>query len=364
MRQARMRLAVMSAAALVVALGAAPMLAHSADHLDAPGLTPPSGRLDADINDVFAFEGSDASRTVLAVTTHPGAGAIAPLTYATDVNYMINVDRTGDAVADLAYVFRFQAPAGGRQNYSVTRYTGSNARTLQQGLAFGSGVTGTPTTMKGSARVFAGLRSDPFFFDLAAFRGAVLGIPNGRTFCDQSGGAGLDFFEPLNTNAMVVEVPDDALGSHIGVWATTTDGSGQVDRMGRPAINTVFNAGTDKNDFNHGSPSTDYAGFSDNVIGVLKYFSGLDTEGSYSDAQATALAHVLLPDMLTYDTSTHAVGPLNGRTLTDDVIDIELNITTGGYPFPGRNGSGAIGSDCVGAHDDLLTSFPYLGMPH
>ncbi len=364
MKQARTRFAAIGTAALVVALGAAPMLARSADHLDAPGLTPPSGRLDADINDVFAFQGSDASRTVLAVTTHPAAGAIAPLTYATDVNYTINVDRNGDAVQDLAYVFRFQAPSGGAQAYAVTRYTGAGARSLTQGLAYGNGTTGTATTMKGSARVFAGLRSDPFFFDLAAFRGAVLGIPNGRTFCDQAGGAGIDFFAPLNANAMVIEVPDAALGSQIGVWATTSDGSGQVDRMGRPAINTVFNAGTDKDAFNHGVPSNDYANFSDNVIGVLQTFSGLDTEGSYTDAQAMGLAHVLLPDVLTYDTSTSAVGPLNGRALSDDVIDIELNITTGGYPFAGRNGSGAIGTDCVGPHSDTLSSFPYLGMPH
>jgi hypothetical protein len=364
MTHARMRLTAVAAAALVVALGAAPMLARSADHLDAPGLLPPSGRLDADINDVFAFEASDPGRTVLAVTTHPLAGALSPLTYATDVNYTINVDRTHDAVQDLAYVFRFRAASGGSQAYTVTRYTGSNARTLAQGVVLGAGNTGTSTSMKNDSRVFAGLRSDPFFFDLAAFRGAVLGIANGRTFCDQPGGTGIDFFQPANTNALVVEVPDDTLGGRIGVWATTSDASGQVDRMGRPAINTVFNAGEDKNAFNHGVPSDDFADFSDNVIGVLKTFSGLDSEGAYTDAQAAGLAHVLLPDVLTYDTSTAAAGPLNGRALTDDVIDVELNIVTGGYPFAGRDGDGAIGGDCVGPHHDLLSSFPYLGMPH
>jgi hypothetical protein len=358
------RLAAIAAAALVVALGAAPMLAHGADHLDAPGLTSPSGRLDADINDVYAFEGAHANRTVLAVTTHPAAGAIAPLTYATDVNYTINVDRDGDAIADKAYVFRFQAPSGGAQAYTLTRYRGSNASSFAHGVALGSGMTGRSTRMKGAARVFSGLRSDPFFFDLAAFQGAVLGNMNGRTFCDQPGDEGIDFFAPLNANALVIEVPDRALGDQIGVWATTTDDSGQVDRMGRPAINTVFNTGTEKDRFNQGSPSTDYAGFSSNVIGVLKVFSGLDTEGAYSDAEAAVLAHVLLPDLLTYDTSTNAVGPLNGRALTDDVIDVELNITTGGYPFTGRNDNGAIGTDCVGAHTDLRSRFPYLGMPH
>jgi len=134
--------------------------------------------------------------------------------------------------------------------------------------------------------------------------------------------------------------------------------------MGRPAINTVFNSGEDKNLFNAGRPSTDRAAFGDNVVSVLKTFSGLDTEGVYSDAEANTLADVLLPDMVTYDTSTKAVGPLNGRALADDVIDAELNIVTGGFPFAGRNATGAITSDCVGPHADYLSFFPYLGRPH
>jgi hypothetical protein len=134
--------------------------------------------------------------------------------------------------------------------------------------------------------------------------------------------------------------------------------------MGRPAINTVFNSGNDKNLFNHGRPATDFARFSANVIGVLKTFSALDTEGRYTNGQARTLATVLLPDMVTYDTDTDAVGPLNGRALADDVIDAELNIVTGGFPFQGRNDKGAIPSDCVDAHDDYMNAFPYLGVPH
>ena len=66
----------------------------------------------------------------------------------------------------------------------------------------------------------------------------------------------------------------------------------------------------------------------------------------------------------TYDTGTAAAGPLNGRALADDVIDAELNIVTGGFAFDGRDGTGAITGDCVGAHDDYLSAFPYLGEPH
>ena len=335
--------------ALALALAVPAMVGFGADHLDAPGVTSPSGRLDADINDVYAFQGSNAARTVLAVTTHPAVGVFAPAEYATDVRYVINVDRNGDAVADLAYVLRFASRmTGSSQHYTATRYTGSNARTLRQGVKVASGMTGETSELKGSGKIFVGLRSDPFFFDLAAFRDDVLGTDLGRDFCDQPGGKGVDFFEVLNTNAIVIEVPDDALGDDIGVWATTLGPDGQIDRMGRPAINAVFNSGADKNAFNHGQPKDDFADFSDNVIGVLKALGG------YSTQDATGLAHVLLPDVVTYDTSTSAAGPLNGRALSDDVIDAELGIVT----------SGGIPGDCVGAHDDYVTTFPYLGVPH
>jgi hypothetical protein len=344
------------AASLVLAVGAAPMIGFGADHLDAPNLTSPKMRPDADINDVYVFEGANAAQTAIAVTTHPAAGAIAPFAYATDVTYAMRIDRNGDAFADLQYSFRFGKPnAQGHQWYTVKRSDNHGTRVVAQGR------TGRTLGVAGGGKVFAGLRSDPFFFDLDAFLGTVLGQGD-RRFCD---GQAVDFFENLNTKGLVLQVPDWALGRNIGVWAVTIgDRVGQIDRMGRPAINTVFNSGEDKNLFNAGRPSTDRAAFGDNVVSVLKTFSGLDTEGVYSDAEANTLADVLLPDMVTYDTSTKAVGPLNGRALADDVIDAELNIVTGGFPFAGRNATGAITSDCVGPHADYLSFFPYLGRPH
>ena len=352
------------ASALVLALGAVPLLSMGADHLDAPGTMSPSGRNDGDINDVYVFEGRDPSRTVLAMTTHPAAGAISPLEYATDIAYKLKVDRNGDAVADIVFRVRF-GPANddGVQVYRISRRRADNDARL-----IGKGKTGSSTWLAGGGRAFAGLRSDPFFFDLAAFQGSVLGAPNGRSFCDQDGGTeGIDFFESLNTNAIVLEVRDSALGSHIGVWATTDTGSGvsnRIDRMARPAINTVFNSGENKNAFNHGQPANDVARFTSNVKNVLATFSALDGEGAYSNGQLNTLAGVLLPDVVTYDTSTSAQGPLNGRALADDVIDAELNIVTGGFPFAGRDGTGWIDTDSVSAHTDYLSTFPYLGLPH
>ena len=128
----------------------------------------------------------------------------------------------------------------------------------------------------------------------------------------------------------------------------TRTGDGRIDRMGRPAINTVFNHGEDKNTFNATVPRKDDPMFRANVV------STLEALGGYTEAQANGLADVLLPDVLTYDTSTKAVGPLNGRALADDVIDAELGLVT----------QGGITGDCVAAHTDYSTSFPYVGTAH
>ena len=127
----------------------------------------------------------------------------------------------------------------------------------------------------------------------------------------------------------------------------------QRDQMGRPAINTVFNhTAQDKEDFNVTAPAdqrTAFGGkFRTNVIDTLTSFG-------WDAPTAGAIADFLLPDVVTYDTRTVANGAaFNGRALQDDVIDAELAVTT----------HNNVKSDCVPAHTDYLSSFPYLGLPH
>jgi hypothetical protein len=125
----------------------------------------------------------------------------------------------------------------------------------------------------------------------------------------------------------------------------------QIDRMGRPAINTVFipanvfepTEASQKNAFNAGKPRSDQRDFRGEVVDTLEIFYG---SGS---STAQALADFLLPDVLTIDTSTPTSFP-NGRGLADDVIDIELGLVT----------NGAVTSDCVGNDSAFTASFPYL----
>lgn len=358
--------AVLALAALVI--GSAAIRVGAADHLDAPSLGTLSvgaTKGDRDINDVYAF-GVSGNRTVLAMTTHPAVNtAINPFkTYATNVRYTLNIDRDGDAVQDLAYVTTFgPANASGDQTYTITRYTGGNAVSQANGNVRGTGSTAGSgiTGLKGDGRAFAGERSDPFFFDLIGFRG-TLGLDTMTTerLCSVSPDpdpdqTGEDFFAMLNTMAIVIEVPDDQVGGNVGVWADTRQWTGSswamVDQMGRPAINTVFNLGSDKESFNVTPPSQqDDPGkpYRGNVSAVLQALGG------YDPATADFLASLLIPDVITYDTASGSTNILNGRDLNDDVIDAELGIVT----------QGGIPSDCVAPHTDYLSSFPYLGIPH
>jgi hypothetical protein len=373
MRRA-LSVAVLGTAMVVLTVGAAPLLSLAADHLDAPNLgsihvdssdhvsvTKLKGPLD--INDVYVFKGKSANHTVLVMTVNPAVNlGIGPSTFRAGGKYIFNVDTNRNSRADRYYEVRFGSPnSNGAQRYRVVFVKGDTRRTLV------SGWTGT-SNWKHGVGTFAGVRSDPFFFDLLGFLGSVKGEGTRRL----NDGKESDFFVGLNTLAIVLEVPNSQLGGNgrnIGVWGVTRDRDDRrADQMGRPAINTVFNPASDKIAFNRTTPyrqPTALGGkFHDNVVNTLKAFSALDSEGAYTNAQAGTLAGILLPDEIRYDVGSTAAGPLNGRGLADDVIDVELNIVTGGFPFAGRNATGAIPTDGVGPHSDYKSVFPYLGTPH
>ena len=337
------------AGVLAVALLIAAMPSGSAsDHLDQPF---PGLAANIDITDLYAFHpgGStqDLSKVVFALNINPlTASGIHP-TFSSTARYNVKVDTNGDAMPDIVYRFTFTPPDGsGMQTVTVTMLRGNNARIANgQGPTLAQGTTGTIIGGIGGSWVFTGLRDDPFFFDLAAFKGL-------HRFCDEFTG---DFFAGFNVNSMVLQVNTDSLGDspNIGVWTTieTPDDSGtyvQRDQMGRPAINTVLISTGNKAAFNSGQPKDQFATFGDDVIAHLKALDPL-----HDQARAEFLAHILLPDILTFDTSARS-GFLNGRGLPDDVIDAELGLLTRGT-LPG---------DCVDGNDvAFLDAFPYEAPP-
>ncbi len=317
-----------------------------ADHLDSPGLQPPGGDASIDITDVYAFRKSTTEdKSILMMNVNPLATSLASA-FNPNAIYEIKIDTDGDALANVAFKIMFSAMSSGSQSATVRLATGAAAtgRDFVGSVLFANAPASFGSTpnvsTSGDFKFFAGLRSDPFFFDL-------LGFLNSFKF------TGSDFFADKNVFGMVLEVPNSALGGDhlIGVWARTLlpqpDGSFlQIDRMGRPAINTVFMHGKEKRMFNQAEPVQDRARFTDDVVAVLEAFG-------YSATDAGGIAKILLPDILTYDTSSTG-GFLNGRQLRDDVIDIELALVT----------KNTVTTDGVGPHGDYMSTFPFLGTPH
>jgi hypothetical protein len=391
------RIGVAAVAGLALVVAATPLLANAADHLDAP-----AAKADhrVDITDVYAFRsGSSMTTLVLNVDGLMTPADSRAAAFRSSALYELKVDRNLDGVADLAYRVRFSAathnPDGTvTQAYVVRRAVGSSAiGNTWSGNVVAVGRT-TPykhaartAAVNGGGMVFAGTRDDPFFFDLPgfiAFKSELLkGTTNLGTLL--GGFTGQDAFAGTNVLSIAIHVPNDKLGGTghaIGVFATTSipsnGGWKQIDRMGRPAINTVFNGlilpassdynGLEKDAFNAQRPSRDRFTTKDNVTTVLNAIGNVLTANGatpYTAGEVSAIGNVLLPDELTLTLGSPAgfasgtslaTLSLNGRRLGDDVIDAEFALLTN---FVITSGDGVNGNDKA-----FLGSFPYEAGPH
>lgn len=313
--------------AVVAAAVLSASVVSAADHLDAPAVAA-DGR--TDINDLYAFQSpADPDNTVLIMTVNPFAGLESGTTFDPKADYTFEVDSDGDATSDRSVTFDFKVVNPNGQRFKVQ----IDGRTVAQGR-----VGETVDLRKIDGRATAGVFDDPFFFDLVGFQ-------NGFDF------TGDDAFAGLNVSAIVIELPSDELATvdDIAVWATTTSNDGeQIDRIGRPAINTVLIPSNRKDEFNRAAPADDPASFGSDVQAAIESLNGGDS------GAAAALTGILLPDVLTVDTS-NAAGFLNGRGLADDVIDAELDLLS----------KGVVTSDGVDGNDVPFPGrFPYLAPAH
>ncbi len=220
-RSRRLAGLLLAGTAVVVAAG----LVRAADHRDSTLLTANPA---IDINDVYSFRSpADPSRIVLAMTVSP---LIAPSEggsrfFEPDALYQFKIDTNGDAVEDLviqavpvgtgsAQRIEFFGPAAPTATGARTRLLAQATPTAQVAVSTsGQAVTATG----GNLTVFAGLRDDPFFFDLTRFQAIVAG--QATSFRNP----GVDAFAGFNALALVVELPASALGAAaVGVWGTTS----------------------------------------------------------------------------------------------------------------------------------------------
>lgn len=170
----------------VAGLGLAALLttaSFAADHLDSLGLaTTPL----ADINDVYTWMNNDATKLNLVMTVSPADPGTRA--FNDTVQYVFHVaSRAGAPTAVVGH------PGDGDETKVICTFASNTS--VQCWVVGTTGVkdyvTGDPSattglvSKSGKVRVYAGRRSDPFFFNLQGFRNAVsallAALPTGGT---------------------------------------------------------------------------------------------------------------------------------------------------------------------------------------
>jgi hypothetical protein len=212
---------------------------YAADHQDGPAATASPA---ADITDVFAWMSADHTKMYLVMDVFPAATSTAK--FDTNVLYVFHATSKASILA-----------TSGTSVDIVCKFDVAQAVSCWAGSEFVSGATaGAATTgiasASGKLEVWAGLRDDPFFFNLDGFKklvttvkgaaGALLptvdasgcpkvdaatsGVLVNQLKQDPNGGAPQDHFAGLNVLALVVSVDATLVkkgGPIVGVWAST-----------------------------------------------------------------------------------------------------------------------------------------------
>lgn len=219
----------------ILALALTGSAALAADHLDSPATQAEPA---ADINDLYAWTSADGTKLNLVLTVFPAASEAAM--FSDSVQYVFHTTSGasfGAAGTPLDILCQFDA------NQEIACWAGTSDYASGDASAT-SGVA----SVNGKFRVFAGLRDDPFFFNLEGFNavlGTVTSVAGSLSFDDAGcpaldaetsaalvgqlsaapdGGSAADFFAPLNTLSIVVEIDLDLVaagGDIVSVWAST-----------------------------------------------------------------------------------------------------------------------------------------------
>ncbi|MEL6347957.1 MAG: DUF4331 family protein [Myxococcota bacterium] len=197
MKRYRVLFGALAAAALV------PCVSLAADHAEAPiaGADPA-----ADISDFYAWHTGDQIVAAIGFAGLTAAGGAA--TYDADVLYTIHIDNNADNIADIDVLIRFGQDSDGGWGVQVQNLPGASGDI--EGAV-------EATLDDNGAQVFAGLRDDPFFFDLDGY---LETLSTGTLSFD----ANRDSFATTNITAIVVSMDADAASAgndSIQIWTTT-----------------------------------------------------------------------------------------------------------------------------------------------
>jgi hypothetical protein len=393
--------ALLSAALLVG--GMAPY-AMASDHDD--GEIDLKGR-SLNLTDLYVFREGDQNPNasqqdlVLIMNTNPRSLARQQYFFSTNARYEFEIarvqnnDATPTGKSDVTLRFEFGQPNTKQQQpIKITAIRDGQTQVAQaMTTPLQPQATVNQVSMGGTQMsVFAGLREDPFFFDVEQFfrvRAGALGIGPAVGFrpADQA----VDFAAGYNVNAIAVRVPIKFLqgrssATTFDVWQTISvpsNGRGkfkQIERLARPGINEGLIVSNDAlNALNSVGPDFEAAALAGRqpaakIAGPIVAEAAKTLMAIGNDDQRTqALLTAFLPDVMRIDTTApsgyglalNAKGsPIRGRLLDDDVIDTTLSVlTNGAITTDNVSYTGTPGNPAQG-HDPLQPTFPYLASPN
>lgn len=366
------------------------------------------------LTDLYVFREKDQNsgitddNLVFVMNTNPRSLARQQYYFSTNARYEFHITRVADKDAmatgkeDLAIRLEFSKPdARAQQQITVTGLRDGVPRTTKETVdrkpILTTPIGAAPVIQQvpmdlsgGGITLYAGLREDPFFFDVEQFfrvRAGLAGLGPSVGFRSP----GYDFTAGYNVNSIVVRVPMGWLkassnATTFDIWETISvpdpDKKGewkQIERLARPAVNEGLVLTNDYlNTLNAVGPDFEAAvlkgdkAASEAAAPILNEVSTVLKLLGNDQNRINALLGAFLPDVMRIDT-TGASGyanalnklgsPIRGRMIKDDVIDITLQVLSNGavkgdnVSYDGPNAGGS-------RHSPLLADFPYLANPN
>lgn len=415
---------------LIAVFAVGPAFLVASDHDD--GETELKGR-NLNLTDLYIFREGDQtgnmsqnSHLIFIMNTNPRSVARQQYYFSTRARYEFKIERAASATTaptaaglarpDVVLRFEFGEPTSATQQSIKVTAIRDGARIVVSGgvttpLTAASPIINSVSLGGSTLDVFAGLREDPFYFDVERFfrvRAGFAGLGPSVVFRSPQG---LDFTAGYNVNAIVVRVPIAFLRgatslTTFDVWETiavrTNDGDDddddfvQVERLARPAINEgLILTNEFLNRLNRVGPDCESRALAGQQpcasrLGPVfaEAIATLTALGN-SGAQVAGIVGAFIPDVMrintaiasgyangaTFDAAGNITsGPKGGRKILDDVIDITLGVLVpipGGFPagppianvesdnvsYEGPNLGGSM-------HQPLLPAFPYLAEPN
>jgi hypothetical protein len=359
------------------------------------------------LTDLYVYREKDQNSSaaegdlVFTMNSNPRSVARYQYYFSTTALYQFHITQVGDVNstptgrADIILRFAFSPPNNqGMQAVAVTVVRGGSETTTKTTVNGGliattplnsNAVLNTVPVGGSNLTVFAGLREDPFFFDVEQFfrvRAAALGTGPRTAFKEPS--QAIDFTKGYNVNTIAVRVPKAFLQAGTGantfdVWSTVfiRDGAGgfkQFERLARPAINEgLIVTPQFLEAFNNIPPRLDLSGAAAPVRQeAVATLNAVDLLDGRDNVDPNAIAGAFLPDVMRIDTTkpsgygsaTNSQGSLiGGRLPMDDVIDITLGALVGSPVSDNVSYNGTPGNPAQG-HKPLEPNFPYLALPN